>query len=968
MSSPSDPETHDGEHLRWRKIEAIFEQSLAVPQAERAALLDELCGDDAALRREVEELLAADSLTGGLLDGGNTSRRELIVRAAEQHAEASSSLDESLPSQVGPYAIVGVLGQGGMGVVLLGEDRQLGRRVAIKTLPVHLEQDRDAAQRLAREARILASLGHPNIATIYGLVEEEGRRYLVLEYVAGESLGARLSRGALGLVETLRLLSQVAAGLEAAHGQGIVHRDLKPDNVLITAQDEVKIVDFGIAKSSAHERDPTSSWDSSLTSSGVVIGTVNYMSPEQAEGRAIDSRTDVWAFGCVLWESLVGRRVFHGATAHDTLEAVLGRHPAWDQLPPNLPSELITLIRRCLRKDPRERLRDIGDARLDLDELLDRHNRGDLPSELASPRRRRRSLLAGIALALALTVVGISAYQLGHWRAEEDLRDLNLAVPLDAALSERPGSMAIEPDGHAIVYCTPDGLLRRELASSSSHVLFKHPKVHSLFFSPDGSRVGAMVNNRLVTSPAGTGAPVTITTMSGPGVGASWGDDGRIVYAPDWSSGLWRIDAEGGQPKPVTHLLAKRGEVSHRFPHVLPGSRAVLYTVKNGEISSFEDAEIAVVDLDTGEQRTLLEGALQAGYFEGYLLYYRSGSLYGVAFDLEGLEIGGSPERIVSGIARDPDTGFVPWSVSARGDLLYQSGEIANTGVELSLFDVNGRVDLDIPDLGGSITGARFSPDGQRLVISVVAANNALWLHDLVRGTQDRIAWGRGNVQNPIWTPDGQWITFVRRRGAHEEILETRADMSGEMRGVWRGEQRHLPMSWSPDGQFLLTELRLDGGDSDIWVIRRGGEARPLLSSSAQERSAEFSSDGSSFFYTSDESGSVQLYAQPFPELGHKRRVSHSRASHGLWFTEGPWIYFGDPSPTGSLTIFRVQATDARFDAPEALVELPEEFRLRDVSGGRILAARATARTRVDHLRLKFGALDQLGRSAGRGD
>ena len=964
---------------QWQRVEAIFEAALGRPPDERAALLDSRCGDDDALRGEVEELLLADAAAeggaGGFLDAQADARRELAERALrEASASDTSSGHDPWPERIGPYLVHGELGRGGMGVIYLGEDRQLRRKVAIKTLPATLDEDHDAAQRLAREAQILASFDHPNVATIYGLVEDEGKRYLVLEYISGETLSQRLTRGQLELAETVRLLAQIAAGLAAAHQKGVVHRDLKPANVLITHEGQAKIVDFGIAKQRSFDVTQSGlleSADPSLTGIGAVLGTASYMSPEQTEGGDIDSRADIWAFGCVLWECLVGRRLFRGPTLHHIIEEIRSTHPPWGQLSKDLPVELVKLLRRCLQKDPRQRLRDIGDARIELEELQQQASSGALPPHLdisrsrSGPRRRAPTIAIAAAVA-GLVGLALASFFLGHRQVPQGQLPLDLAVPLDSPLSHGAANLALTPEGDAIIYSAEGGLLRRELGAAAATPLLAASDVRGPFMSPDGEWIGAMQRTHLLKIPILGGAPTLITTMNGTGVGASWGDDGHIVYVPDWSSSLMRVDADGGEAEVITELLTVRGEVSHRFPHVLPGSAAVLYVVKVGDIVSFDETEIAVVDLETGEQRTVLERARQPGYFAGHLIFYRGGALHGVPFDLDTLELTGTPRSLVEGIGDDPTSGYVGWSVSRHGDLLYE-GEGVGVGQRSFVSVVEGgrRDLLDPLSEIGLISSLRLSPSQRKIVLDTTEANNSLWIYDLERATVERVARGQGNAHSPAWTPDSEWVTFARGRD-HSEVVDVRVDGSEELRVVWRGDSELWPLSWSPDGELLMVNRLSERGDVDLWLLPREGEPYPLLDSPADESFGSFSPDGRSIVYQLNEGNRSDLYLQSFPAMDRKRRLSLHEGHGAVWSSDGDAIYFvgsikDTPNTSSFSSIFRVQIDEeGEHGSSERVLDEPFTLMLGGFKDERMVLLQRRASLPVDHLRLRFAALAHL--------
>ena len=912
----------DSEDRRWRRLEEIFERVVERPE-ERDRILDQECADDSELRRELEELLAADARGEDYLD------RPGPLAELWQAARA-------LPERIGPFEVQGVLGRGGMGVVYLGEDAQLGRKVAIKTLSPELRGNPVDAERLNREARMLAALDHPNLAGIHGLERSDGHDYLVLEYIPGESLADRLARGPLGLLETLRVMRQIAAGLEAAHRRGVVHRDLKPANVRLTPEGQAKVVDFGIAKSTSAEAD-------GLTAQGMLIGTAGYMSPEQAEDRAVDARSDVWAFGCMLWECLTGRRLFTGENRLAVLHAVVHQSPDWSLLP-ELPPRLDWLLRRCLRKNIDERLRNLGDAALELDEMLGELSDGGTGARTGPIFRPARPSLSGLVKLPVMVVVALTLLGVGYWAGrgsfERSARSpLHLAVPVVSFHSEDRLGLALSPSGDVLAYSGGPGVRVRLLSTDEDELWV--PAGRQPFFSPDGRWIGAFSADGLVKMPVGGGSPMVITRLPGKAVGASWGDDDHIVYAPHWESELWRVSADGGEGRPLTRLDVERGELSHRFPFVLPGSRGVLYTVKRKQILSFDEAEIGVVDLRTGEQRVLIERAVSPGYCRGRLIFQREGRLLAIDLDLETLELGGHPEMIVEGVWLNADVGTSYWGCSERGDLAYLQNLPPAEPVEVYWRETDGPRGASI-ELGAErINRVRLSPNGQQIVFGVTGANNSVWLHDLERGTSDRLVWGSGNAQFPLFAPGDRGVTFAVF-GPEESGLFEIPRRGGNPQTIVQSEPLE-PLSWSPDGQRLLAEKQV-GAKSELWVVTREGSPRIWTETPFSEGDARFSPTDELVVYTSDETGRREIYLRPFDDgAGIKVRVSVDGGDNPFWSSDGRQIFFHH---RGTLWRARLAAEDEiRLSPPERVFELEPDEVLIQLFRGRLLAVRSPKRT-----------------------
>ena len=722
-------------------------------------------------------------------------------------------------TRLGHYAVTALLGEGGMGQVWQATDTQLGRQVALKILPDAFAADPDRLARFKREAQILASLNHPNIAAIYGIEEAEGTRALVLELVKGPTLADRISKGPIPLDEALPIAKQIAEALEAAHKAGVIHRDLKPVNIKVREDGTVKGLDFGLAKA----LDPTQTGDPSqsptltaaATQMGVIMGTAAYMSPEQAKGKVADKRADIWAFGVVLLEMLTGHRVFSGETVSETLAAVMMKEPEWDRSPADLSSKLSNLIRRCLQKDPRQRVRDIGDVRLAMEGAFE--TPVTPPSEpTATPTLQLWQRPIPLAIAGLVLVVLPS---LGVWSAmrptdppAESVRRFALdigptsPIPL-ATVNAMP---AWSPDGTRLVYAATlagtQQLYLRTLDDLEARPIAGTENAYEPFFSPDGEWVGFAVLSGLTSGELkrvavrGGGAPLTLCECRTV-AGATWLTDGTIIMALNtglFGSTLHRIPEAGGNPEPLTTLDAESGELAHVWPYALPDGTAVLFTVIRGR--DVNTASVAVLSLDTGEQHVVVEGGFNARYAPtGHLVFGRQGALWGVPFDLDRLATNGPEQVLVQGIDVNAQLGNMALSVSGDGTLVYWPGDVVSVspfggvagGGRPVWVDRTGQA-TPIGEDRSDVIEPRLSPDNTRLAMTVLSAGGAdIWVDDLERGTSTRLT-NDGTSQYPAWSLDGDRVFFGSTDPDSVGLYSRAADGSGERETVLTGETGEL--------------------------------------------------------------------------------------------------------------------------------------------------------------------------------
>ena len=660
-------------------------------------------------------------------------------------------------TRLGSYAIVAPIGAGGMGEVYKARDTNLGRVVAIKVLPEAFEQDKERLARFEREARILASLNHPNIATLHGLEQSGGIRFFVMELVPGETLAERLARGPIPIEEALPLFKQIADGLLAAHENDVIHRDLKPANIMITPDGTPKILDFGLAKTYAEKASsPESPTATKGTATGVVLGTPSYMSPEQAKGKPLDRRADVWAFGCCLFESLSGRKVFQGETVSDVLASVIKDEPDWDALPA-IPSGIERLLRRCLQKDPARRLRDIADGRLEIEEGTDDSPRPTVRGHLGWILA---AFLAGVSISALLMLSRSSSDPAG----EISRLEISLAPDTRLAISEQP-PLAIAPDGRVLVYAgtvrDTTQLFQRRLDDWEAKAIPDTEGAHGPFFSPDGESVFFFTGAELRRVKLTGGASQQIIDTSPVTRGASWASADEILLTPTNAHGLARGFMVDGSYEMVAPLDPSRNESNHSWPQGLPDGRSALVTVAKFGRESYESADVAILDLETGTRTVLLEGAYHARYVPtGHLVYMSGGVLNGVPVSLSRVAVTGPPVPLVEGVMTDLRTGAAYYAFSDSGTLVYATGgAVSSSQKRLVWVDRTGR-SQPVSEEARVFSWPRISPDSGRVAVAVEGASDDLWIYELARGTFERFTFEARNI-TPLWTPDG-WSSARR--------------------------------------------------------------------------------------------------------------------------------------------------------------------------------------------------------------
>ena len=858
-------------------------------------------------------------------------------------------------TELGPYQILGPLGAGGMGEVYRARDSRLSREVALKLLPEVFQLDRERAAKLTREAQLLASLNHPNIAAIYGVEESAGRLALVLECVEGETLAERIGKGPIPAEEALPIALQIAHALEWAHEKGVVHRDLKPANVKVTPEGVVKVLDFGLAKALGDGPAATSDLSHSPTMSiaatgaGIILGTAAYMAPEQALGKPVDQRADIWAFGVVLFEMLSGRRAFEGETVTDTLAKILEREPEWKRLPGGTPAALRKLLQRCLTKNPKNRLQAIGDARTLIQELIEDPEQAEFAGGAAYPLWKK---ILPWAVAPVLLAAGLF---LGSAPSPPDraVARFDVPVPDDQVLAHvYRHAVEVSPDGRRIAFvAAPPGALGierriyvRNLDQAENVPLPGTEGAQNPFFSPDGEWLGFQQGQQIRKVALAGGSSVVVvedlnlplgSDWGPPGIG--WGRDGTIVYPNNLGSGLSIVRDTGGQPEVFTELDAANDEASHRLPHFLPDGSAVLFTVlRYAAIApDWTRAQVWVKSLESGERKLLIENALDARYAgDGTLIFAREGRLYAVRFDPSTLSVSGTEVPVLDGVihavygqAAVTWSGAAQYSVTDNGTLFYAPGSFEPPLLSSFLWvDRQGNVT--------PVTGmrpmfrfaARILADGQRISFSELYVDKDIWIFDTLRGTEER-ATHEGQNSFPIWAMGGSRLAFRSDRSGPLRIYLSEDVSSREVTELTPGPF-DVPSTWTPDGRELIFTRGFSslGGDTDIYAVSidEPGNPRPILATTADERFPELSPDGRWLAYVSDETGRLELYVQPYPGPGRRVTVTSDGGQDPAWSKNSDELFYRNGA---SMMSVRFTATDTEF-VPERPVMLFQQAAL----------------------------------------
>jgi serine/threonine-protein kinase len=845
------------------------------------------------------------------------------------------------------YRIADKIGEGGMGEVWRATDTELGRDVAIKVLPAILADDGERLARFEREARLLASLNHPHIATIHGLheVDVEGHRirFLVMELVEGDDLLQVVETG-VSFDRAIEIAIQITRALEAAHASGIVHRDLKPANVKMTASQEIKVLDFGLAKAVGVETESSSTASPAMsptitsagTVAGTILGTAAYMSPEQARGRAVDRRADMWAFGCLLYELLAGRRAFGGETISDTLAAVLKETPDWSALPEKTPAGIRRLLRRCLEKDPRQRWSDAADARLELEEALRPAPDEETSSPVAVARRGSPAarivpwLVAAVAIVLALI-----AWDRGGEAPSASGDLLRLTIPLPQGLrieDDQTGNVVLSADAQKLVFSGIDeagqsALYVRRLDSDEMLKLEGTENGENPFFSPDGTWVAFFAEGRIKKVPVGGGPPVDVCDQVGSARGASWGYDDRIVFPRHFDTGLWQVAGSGGTATPLIELDDTRRERTHRWPQIVPGHPIVLFTVATKDSPEYyDDALIDALNLETGERKTIFEGASFARYApSGHLIFGRNGSLWAVPFDIDELTTTGAPLPIQSNVMGLRNSGVVYASIAANGMLAFVEGQPEDLRREVRWRFFDGRSEPVEEFPVGSVIHVALSPDAKKIAAAISGATTYdIWVFDLERKNRTRLTF-EGDNTDPHWTPDGKSVLYSSVRDGLGMAFMKSADGTGDEQLLWKVDGVTVGAEGvSKDGRTILLNYHGEN-KADLYTLSLddpSAEPQPLLNGPAEEDLARFSPDGRWIAYTTDESGEFEILVRPASGRGGQWQISTgagvlprwSRDGRQLFYRVGRRLFVVDVEAGPGETAFRAGAPRLVFD------------------------------------------------------
>ncbi len=802
-------------------------------------------------------------------------------------------------AKLGWYEIIAPLGEGGMGEVYRARDGRLDRDVALKVIHPDLTGT-DPLVRFRREARVLASLCHPNVASVYEFDEQGEAAFIVMELVPGETLASRLAHGPMPIAEALRVAGQVAAALQAVHDKGIVHRDLKPANIKITTDGLVKVLDFGLAKHTgdAPVNAQLATRTADNTGAGVTLGTAAYMSPEQARGWEVDRRTDVWAFGCVVFEMLTGGRAFGAATHADTIAAVLEREVDWSALPASTPASIMRLLRRCLTRDPKRRLRDIGDAQLELEDAVT-EGVPDRALRLDDPRRSPRlRLMAGAIFAIGL-VIGGAALWLGRPQPQLPGNAVHfvVSVPSPAQLAglDFP-SLAIAPDGSMLAYVASRGsqtqLFVRPMNGLESRALPGTTNAVAPFFSPDGRWIAFFAGGELKKVALSGGTPVTLCEAP-VGLGGSWNQNDVIVFAATTGSGISQVSAFGGRPQRISTLDVEKGEFSHRWPEWLPGGRTILFTV--GTVGSWNDAQIVAQSLATGERTVLVQGGSNPRYLaSGHLLYVRNGVIMSVRFDANGLRVNGAAAPILEGVLQSSD-GAAQFSISPTGHAAYVEGAFGSEQRRLVMVGRDGVVTpLSVPPQ--PYQWPRVSPDGEKILVTIEGSPPDLWVYDLRSSSLTQLTFDAG-ATFAAWTRDGQRVVFTSARHGAPNLFVTAVTQPGPVEKVVSSDHMQIAGSWSADGETLaFVERRPDTG-RDILLIspRERRPAQPWLASPSDESTPRISPDGRWLAYVSNQSGHDEVYVKGVASAERQYPISTGGGTEPVWGANSRELFYRTP-------------------------------------------------------------------------
>jgi eukaryotic-like serine/threonine-protein kinase len=902
----------------WQEIKKVLAEALERTPEQRSAYLDQACPQPDK-RREVESLLLADK----------QAQHNFLSGPA-----LGSTEELAVGRRLGIYEIVARIGAGGMGDVYQARDTKLGRSVAIKILRLEFDDDPERLSRFQREARLLASLNHPNIATIYGLEQSGETQYLVMELVPGKTLAERLKTGPLDIAEALAIAQQTCAALESAHEQGIVHRDLKPANVEVLPDGRIKVLDFGLAKAFAGEFDADTQRGlakAAGSEAGTILGTPAYMSPEQVRGKSVDKRADIWAFGCVFYEMLSGRRAFDAESITEVLAAVLTEEPEWSNLPQTTPPAIQRLLRRCLVKEPKQRLRDIGDARITIEEV--RAGAGvpqvaaqsSAAQQAAAPQHKTSWWHAARwAIApIAILIPAFAAYFLARPKKPGEVIRFSVSAPANTSFRPWASFLSLSPDGRKLAFMTGgagQGKATLAIRAFDSLSAESFPGVEGGYFpfwSPDSRYIGFFAEDGKLEKVPVSGGPPQVLCDASSGGGGTWNRDGVIIFSD--GDKLYRVPEAGGTPTPVAAAEETGQKSFYFFPQFLPDQRHFLFfriigTTHRGYGRSF----VEVGSLDSTKTERLFESLSEALYAPpGYLLYVEQATLVAQAFDADRLRSTGQPVPIVTGVglSRAWNYGLGYFSLSQNGVLAYQTGPGGPVS-EMTWYSRKGETLGTVAEPGVRLTPALSHDETKIAVPTGEIGRDDIWVYDLKRGVESRLT-VTGDNFNPVWSPDGKNLMYSSWRSGHLDIYKQAANGLGNAEPISDSQDPPKALNdVSPDGRYAIYDTAGSTDLTELWVLSLFGEHKlfPFVQGGGfGAREAQFSPDGRYVAYASHESGKYEIYVQSFPQHLGKWQISTRGGEEPAWRRDGKELFY--LTPENKLMAVEVHTVAGQFQA-----------------------------------------------------